>query len=408
MSLAFSAAHSSRIKKKSQAKNPLLNRSSSSPFAGLSRRKPVQRSKSKPEGSLEDEEFFEDRLDDVGLVKILAADLTLSDVAQILRYVRGHMFDAMPENGGFNSVRISEILNFRRSLPPVVTVPHVHALTPSSTTTEREISQLARAGVLRKIVIPGRGTGGSSLGDSLVLSEDMHSLIRAAKEVDAELADKFWKDLESKPTTHSIRSSPYTAAEITVLMRSGFVTSASAMHTSASLDSRPNAASNQANLVITNISKEASGSVAAIGGEGAIYEAGGRGGLRRSSSQFESKDGKAAEDIPLQMSLPGMGPFLRFLTAARSHFVILISKSRFQELPLYLLRERWDGGISADDPAAEAKKYRREFAGVLPAHTRKWKQFHGLSFDWILAECLGAGLVEVFETGTLGRAVRIS
>ena len=82
-------------------------------------------------------------------------------------------------------------------------------------------------------------------------------------------------------------------------------------------------------------------------------------------------------------------------------------KSKFREIPIYLLRERWDGGTSADDPAAKAKKYRGEFKGALPSWTRKWKQFYGLSFDWTLAECLGAGLVEVFDTGSVGQAVRI-
>ena len=84
-----------------------------------------------------------------------------------------------------------------------------------------------------------------------------------------------------------------------------------------------------------------------------------------------------------------------------------VTKSKFRQIPIYLLRERWDGGMSADDSAAKAKKYRGESTGVLPIRTRKWKQFYGLSFDWTLAECLGAGLVEVFETGSVGQAVRI-
>lgn len=97
----------------------------------------------------------------------------------------------------------------------------------------------------------------------------------------------------------------------------------------------------------------------------------------------------------------------QLLSAARSHLVSLTMKSKFREIPVYQLRERWDGGISAEDPAAKAKKYRGEFSGVLPSRTRKWKEFYGLSFDYTLAECLGAGLVEVFETGSVGRAVRI-
>ena len=97
----------------------------------------------------------------------------------------------------------------------------------------------------------------------------------------------------------------------------------------------------------------------------------------------------------------------QLLSAARSYLVSLAIKSKFREIPVYLLRERWDGGVSGDDPAAKAKKYRGEFTGILPSRTRKWKEFYGLSFDWTLAECLGAGLVEVFETGSVGQAVRI-
>ena len=82
-------------------------------------------------------------------------------------------------------------------------------------------------------------------------------------------------------------------------------------------------------------------------------------------------------------------------------------KSKYREIPVYLLRERWEGGISCENPAAKAKKYRGEFSGILPSQTRKWRQFHGLSFNYMLAECLGAGLVEVFETGSVGQAVRI-
>ena len=95
------------------------------------------------------------------------------------------------------------------------------------------------------------------------------------------------------------------------------------------------------------------------------------------------------------------------MSAARSHLVSFVTKSKFREMPVYLLRERWDGGISSEEPTAKAKKYRGEFIGVLPSQTRKWRQFYGLSFDYMLEECLGAGLVEVFETGSVGQAVRI-
>lgn len=196
MPLNFSAAHSSRITKKPYQKNPSLRRSSSSPFADLKQKKPVRRSQSKPETADGDDDddhdhhHFGDRLEDAGIVNSLAANLSLRDVAQTVQHIQSHMFDAMPEAGGFNSTKIAEILNFRKSLPPTVTVAHVHALMESPTQTEREIAELTKAGTIRKVVTPGRGTGGSSIGEGLILSKDVERLVMEADELDEDLSSK--------------------------------------------------------------------------------------------------------------------------------------------------------------------------------------------------------------------------
>ena len=155
-----------------------MRRASSSPFNSLSPKKPSQNPRSKQEKPNDDEDFFEDHLDDRGLVTSLATDLSLQDVPQYMQYIHSHMFDPMPEKGGMNSTRIAEVLNFRKSLPPTVTLAHVHALTDSPTSTEREIVELAKAGIVRRTIIPGRGIGASSVGDSLVLSRDLEMLLR--------------------------------------------------------------------------------------------------------------------------------------------------------------------------------------------------------------------------------------
>jgi len=110
----------------------------------------------------------------------LTTDLSLRDVAQIMKHICGHMFDAIPEKGGFNSVRIAEVLNFRNILPPTVTVAHVHALMRNPTVAEKEIAELSRKGILRKILIPGRGTGGSSVAECLVLRDDLETIVMDA------------------------------------------------------------------------------------------------------------------------------------------------------------------------------------------------------------------------------------
>ncbi len=45
---------------------------------------------------------------------------------------------------------------------------------------------------------------------------------------------------------------------------------------------------------------------------------------------------------------------------------------------------------------------------MLPGRTKKWKQFYGMRFEWVLEECLGTGVVELFETGSVGMGVRMA
>ena len=449
MTLNYSAAHSSRVTKRT-SKPPQLRRSVTSPFTTFNQRKPIQRSKSKPESSAQDEEdFFGERLDDLGLVTTLATDLSLRDVAQIVQYANGHMFDPLPERGGWNSTRISEILNFRRSLPAAVTLTHVHGLSKSPTAAEREISEMIKANVLRKIVIPGRGNGGSSVGEALILWTDLEGMLERSDIVDDALkgktclfqfyreahyfrlftlahpqkviflstkreleliylTDKFLATLRAQPLASNISLAAIPSTQVSNLKRAGFLTSnIQPLNSDLRTTTPETTTSVQLSTSISTVSKAPSGSPAAIGGEGAVVEAGITPSLHRGNSHLNPSS-LSHSSSHLHLSLPNMGPYLRLLTSARSHLLSLIQKSRFRELPLYLLRERWDGGISdSKDFVSQAKRSRGEFAGVLPSRTKKWKHFYGLNFDWVLAECVGAGMIELFETGSVGKAVRI-
>lgn len=391
MSFKFSAAHSSRIKK--SAKPPAFKRSTSapSPFASLPRRKPVQRSTTKPETPDEDEDFFGDRLEDVGLVRALATDLTLRDVPQAIQYVRARMFEGIPERAaGMNSSRIAEVLNFRASLPPMVTVSHVQALLNSPTTAEREIAELNKAGAIRKIMVSGRG----GVGEALILAKDLDVMIQSSN-LDVAVRDSFSKLLHENPTVLKIPRSWLPADDARALMHTGFLTSSTGSWTSTDVFSRPGDKARGTLTSLNSISKAASGSLAAVGGEGAVHAAGGGGGAKTLPGTGD-----------FSLAVPTTGPFLKLLSNARAHLLSILGKSKYHESPESLLRQRWDGGIMADDAASIARKSRGEFAGVLPGRTRKWKQFYGITFDWILGECVGAGLVEVFDTGNIGRGIR--
>jgi hypothetical protein len=352
----------------------------------------VQRPTTKPETPDDDDDLFEEKLDDVGLVKALATELTLRDVAQAIRYIRVKMWSSIPaERAGMNSTRIAEVLNFRANLPPIVTVSHVQALLNSPTVVDRETAELIRGGAVRKIVVGGRG----SIGEVLILSQDLEAVVQKTP-LEPATRERFLTALRENPSALKIPRSQFSAEDSKALMHTGFLTSSTPDWTSAGVFSRPGDGLRGTMTSLESISKAASGSLAAVGGVGAVHAAGGSGGGA----------GPPPGTGDLSLSLPATGPLLRVIANARTHLVSLLSKSKFREAPESLLRERWDGGIAAENGQSQARRNRGEFDGVLPGRTRKWKQFYGISFDWVLVECVGAGLIEVFDTGSVGRGVR--
>ncbi|KAJ5732005.1 hypothetical protein N7493_003486 [Penicillium malachiteum] len=130
----------------------------------------------------------------------------------------------------------------------------------------------------------------------------------------------------------------------------------------------------------------------------------------RSSSSHETNQptqgDSHARAATLFLSLPNTGTYLRLLSSARAHLLALLRRSHCAEAPLGLLKDRWDGAVETDKSFHLAKRARGEFAGILPGKTKKWKDMYGMQFRWVLEEALGAGLVEIFETGSVGPGIR--
>lgn len=108
----------------------------------------------------------------------------------------------------------------------------------------------------------------------------------------------------------------------------------------------------------------------------------------------------------LFLSLPNTGPYLRLLGAGRTHLLTILKKSSSREVPLSLLQDRWNGAVETETGSSVAKRMRGEFTGVLPGRTKKWKDLYGMKFRWVLEEAIGAGLIELFDTGSVGPGVR--
>lgn len=353
----------------------------------------------------EEEDFFQDKLDDLGLVQALATDLALCDVPQAMRYSRERMFTPMPEQSsslGMSSTRVAGVLNARRNLPPVVTTAHLQALLRSPTAVERETAELVRAGALRKVVVLRRGRDGG-VGEFLVVSADLQDLVTGSAALEDGTKAVFLQWLRDNPAEMKVSSGDggLEPAQVDQLVRGGFLATSHGFNAGSvtSVFARPE--DRGTSISLETVSRAAAGSVDAVGGEGAVHASGGSGGGRAGGR------GNRPGGAEVSLAVPGQGAYLKLVSAALSQLAGVLSKTVFKEMPENLLRERWDGGVANDSKQHAGKRERREFVGVLPGRTKKWKDFYGMAFDWVLHEAVGAGLVEVFVTGSVGRGVRL-
>ncbi|KAH9844491.1 Serine-threonine protein kinase 19 [Teratosphaeria destructans] len=359
--------------------NPLARRkpSSSSPFK-------------KPPTPRED---GVQRLQDTGLTPSLASSETPQDVISLIRHIQARTWQEVPERAaGMGSERISEVLRFRALLPPIVSIAHLHALSTSSTKTERELAKCISQGIVRRLTIPGRGKGGSAVGEGVVLVSDWKERLMMERALREELKINYTILLDRNPASATVETKTLTNDDVRDLVTAGFLTSPSAL-------SSPGA------LLQTACYNAATGTDAAVGGSGAVHEAGGSGSMLATRDTRPPPHNHLAHRMTL--SLPGTGAYLKLLTEARLHLLHLLRQisPRYKESTMELLKEKWEGN-TLNDATSQAKRARGEWAGVLPGKTKKWRQFYGMEFEAVLAECVGSGLIELFDTGMGAVGVR--
>ncbi|KAK4616135.1 hypothetical protein CLAFUW4_09903 [Fulvia fulva] len=378
--------------------NPLLRRKSSSPFTTAQRTKPGSRKSSLKDDATE-------RLDDVGGRRpSLASANTPQDVVKLIRYIRDASFEDVPDRAaGMNSEQISATLRFRASLPPVVSVAHLHALSVSTTNTERELARLIAMGKIRKVIIPGRGKGGSAVGEGVAVVEDWESRLQEESALEDEVKHKYMALMATHPASPTAPVTSLTDAEVRSLVTAGYLTNPAAITSSLSdLFARPSGA--PSGSISQAGFKSATGSLAAVGGYGAIQDSGG-GGSMLATKDTRPSNLKAQREMTF--SLPNTGAYLKLLTEARLHLLFLLKQlsPRYKEATKAFLEEKWNGNVP-NDAISQQKRMRGEWSGVLPGKTKRWREFYGVEFEWVLAECVGSGLVELFETGSVGVGVR--
>jgi hypothetical protein len=311
--------------------------------------------------------------------------------------------DAPPPPRGLGAARLARALRVRAALPPLSTPAQLAALRASPTAAEREVAAAVRAGSVARVVVPAAAAGGGEEA-LLVRTDAWVALVRSSAGVDGAAGEKYCALLERRPAASALADS-----EIAELAAAGFLTGApgrASAPTTAILAPGRAAGARPADAATI-------GSLASVAGAGARHASGtpeagassslahlGGGGARPNlllpaarPSPPSSVRGDGADPLRgHRPSVPNTGPFLRLLADGRAHLLSLLARSGpHKSLPLERLREYWNGGLGSGVPAWR---------------TRKWRDLHGLRLEWVLADCVGRGLVECFRTGSVGVGVR--
>lgn len=187
MTLRLTSAPVSGIQKRKSAKS-VPAKSRASPFAAHARRKPNTAA-----GSVKAATDFglDGPLPDKGLSLHISKTTQVQSVEDAIKYIGSQMFDELPARAGMNSTRIAEVLNLRRSLPPLASVAHIHTLLNAPTQVEREVVTLLKSGRVRRLIIPGRGNDAAGLGDCLVLADDWERMVRESPALDTAIKGEY-------------------------------------------------------------------------------------------------------------------------------------------------------------------------------------------------------------------------
>ena len=317
--------------------------------------------------------YFGDKLQDQGLIRELVTDRHLADVPQAIMYILSRMWTPIPAHqSGMNFLRRTELLNYRQhSVPPVVSLSHLQAVLRSPSAVEREVAELCAEKILARVVIRRRSEGVVLVRDLETwagrcgLGEGTRRKLMAWIRGEADLA----------------------ADEADELVRTGWLVS----HLASGLerDGRRGDVGTGGGLLGTrmrleDVARAPTGSLDAVASSAVGMVTGTGTPTPSSSAAALSSRGET-----LSLAVPGNGTLVKLTTSALDHLRFLLGRSTWREMPETRLRELWDGD------------------GVSPGRRRKWKDYYGLSFEFVLEEAVGRGGVEIFDTGSVGRGVRL-
>ncbi|KAF3919312.1 hypothetical protein ABW21_db0201456 [Orbilia brochopaga] len=283
-------------------------------------------------------------------------------------------------------------------MPRVVLLAHLHALLPSRTETERSIAALAADGVLRRVQV--RGTAISSSMEGVMLTDDF--LIAVARSsLDGEVKEPFLELLARDPSLATLESTMLPRDSIMALLSAGFLTinSSTGTHNDVGVDIT---ALTPTTVAAGPLPPRDHTHISTLSSLSSISQS--RSSLSSSSSQSRSANNTS---ISYTITPPNLGLLTHLHASSKSHILDILRRCPNKEATISYLRERWDGGVSKNKHREDKRKRNGEGGGKFEGRTRKWREYRGVSVDWVVAGLVGSGVLEGFYAVGVGRGYRV-
>ncbi|KAF3273109.1 hypothetical protein TWF970_009393 [Orbilia oligospora] len=324
-------------------------------------------------------------------------------VLEGMKYFMSNQFTPLPPTLtglGISRDLLAEVLNYRKSFPPVVPLPHLHSVLLSPTETEREITSLVADGTLRRVTIK---TGNMTSLDGVITTDDFLKSIASSSALDAELKEAFLSLFVNNPSLTTITSDP--TAENTLpketimaLISAGFLTiNSDDAYTLPAVDITT-LTPTSAMTYITPIPEKDHSHISTLSSLSSISSS------NRDASKSSSSRPSKPRDTHIEYIItpPSLGLLTNLYSATKSHLLDILRHCPHRQATIEFVREKWDGGVSKNKGSVRKKKDGEvKFEG----RTRKWREHKGVTIEWVLGGLLGSGVVEGFGKGW-GRGVK--
>ncbi|KAK6361899.1 hypothetical protein TWF730_005608 [Orbilia blumenaviensis] len=404
MSLNFTASY--RIKKgqqgaAAQRKNPLnqLRRKTTS-----SPRKSSSASSTPPVSSISGGNEHDDDNDSLSLYypswPTASRSALPTTVLGGMEYILSNQFTALPPTLtglGLSRDLLAEVLNYRKSFPSVVPLPHLHSVLMSPTETEREITSLVADGTLRRVTVK---TGSTTTLNGVISTDNFLKSVASSPALDADTKDAFLLLFMNYPSLTTITSDPAASntlpkEKIMALLSAGFLTINSAGASTSSEVDITALTPTTAMTYITPLPEKDHSHISTLASLSSI-SSNYRNKAKFSSDLHSSKTSKSKNTyIEYTITPPYLGLLTNLYSTTKSHLLDILRHCPHRQATIEFIREKWDGGVSKNKNSVRRKKEEVKYEG----RTRKWREHKGVTVEWVLGGLLGSGAIEGFGNG---------